>query len=228
MPAERHDDNRSSANSQRIFEVLRQAIVQLHLRPGHALSESEIAKQFNISRQPVREAFIKLNEIRLVEIRPRRGTFVRLISLHEIDNARFLREAIEAAVVRSAAEKASSADVAGLKNIIFQHHELAQERGYLKLLLHDETFHQSLARIAGRGEVWSVIQAFKTQVDRARFFTAPDEEAIRVMIQQHSEIIDGIEKGDPDIAEIAMRRHLHEIERFLPSLAETNPSYFTD
>ena len=74
--------------------VLRQCIAELRLKPGEALSEKDIAGRYGVSRQPVREAFIKLSEAGLVEIRPSRGTFVMKISVREVANARLVREAI--------------------------------------------------------------------------------------------------------------------------------------
>lgn len=214
--------------SSRIFEALRQDIIQLQMLPGCSLSEWEIARKFNVSRQPVREAFIKLGEVGLVEIKPRRGTFVRLISMREVDNVRFLREAIEVAVVRIAAEKATKKDIKALKEVLAEHRVLADKDDYFGLLLHDETFHRVVARIAKREDAWSVINSLKAQIDRARFLTLPDIESIRVIIEQHELVVQAIEKNDPDAAEEAMRRHLHEIQNFLPLLFKQYPNLFTD
>src|SRR5688500_7611656 len=87
LPALEDDSRarRQATMGSRVFDTLRQAIVQLQLRPGDPLSEADIARQLGVSRQPVREAFIKLAEIGLVEIRPQRGTFVRLISIREVE-----------------------------------------------------------------------------------------------------------------------------------------------
>ena len=63
-----------------IYIGLRHRIIRSEIPPGTALSEAEIARRFSISRQPVREAFIKLAEEGLLEVRPQRGTFVRKIS----------------------------------------------------------------------------------------------------------------------------------------------------
>ena len=57
-----------------------------------------------VSRQPVREAFIKLSEAGLVRIRPQRGTFVVKISTKQVTDARFVREAVEVAVARKACD----------------------------------------------------------------------------------------------------------------------------
>src|SRR6188474_173705 len=85
-----------------IYAALRREIVTMALKPGQALSEKEIADRFGVSRQPVREAFIKLAEKELVQVMPQRGTYVSKISVRDLANARFVREAVEVAVARSA------------------------------------------------------------------------------------------------------------------------------
>ena len=91
----------ASAGAQ-AFAALRHAIVTLKLRPGQSFSEQEVAQQLGVSRTPVREAFIKLADAGLVEVLPQRGTFVRKISVKAVKDARFVREAIELAVLRQA------------------------------------------------------------------------------------------------------------------------------
>ncbi len=90
----------TDAVRQRLFQVLRQSIIQMVLAPGQALSEKEIAETFMVSRQPVREAFIRLSEAGLVEVRPQRGTYVVKISQRAVLEARFVREAVEVAIVK--------------------------------------------------------------------------------------------------------------------------------
>ena len=218
----------SIGTSSRIFEALRQDIVQLHLRPGHLLSEWEVAKQFNVSRQPVREAFIKLGEVGLVEIRPKRGTFVRLISMREIDNARFIRGAIEVALVRQAALLAEKKDIEALLAVLDGHRILIDRDDYTGLLLHDELFHRTISHIAQREDAWSVINSLKAQVDRARFLTLPNVQSILVILEQHEKIVQAISNNDPEEAERSMLNHLREIQNFLPLLRKEHPDLFTD
>ena len=88
--------------AQRIESELRRLIIALELPPGSRLSEQDIAERHGVSRQPVREALIGLARTRLVEIQPQRGTTVVKISVRKMMEARFVREAIETAVVRRA------------------------------------------------------------------------------------------------------------------------------
>ena len=59
--------------NQQIYRILRRDIVHCLIAPGTPLSEKEVSVRFNVSRQPVREAFIKLAENGLIQIRPQRG-----------------------------------------------------------------------------------------------------------------------------------------------------------
>jgi len=86
--------------NQQIYRYLRKDIVTCAIQPGSLLSEKEVSARFNVSRQPVREAFIKLAEAGLVQVLPQRGTFVRKISAKRVADGRFIREAVEVSVVR--------------------------------------------------------------------------------------------------------------------------------
>jgi len=68
----REDDRQTAADG--VFESLRNDIISLRLEPGTKLSEVEIAKQNDVSRQPVREAFIRLSNMNLLLVRPQRAT----------------------------------------------------------------------------------------------------------------------------------------------------------
>jgi len=90
-----------------IFYRLQADIVAMRLPPGTKVSESEVAKQYGVSRQPVREAFIQLNNLGLLQVRPQKATLVRKISIQGILNARFIRTAVEIEVMRKACNTAT-------------------------------------------------------------------------------------------------------------------------
>jgi DNA-binding GntR family transcriptional regulator len=223
-----HRQLRQATIAGRVFEVVRQAIVQLQFRPGSPLSEAEIARQLGVSRQPVREAFIKLGEVGLLEIRPQRGTFVRLISIREVGSARFIREAVEVAVVRKAVTAASPADVAEMEGLVDRQRAVARTGDNAAFLRLDELFHQALARSADCSDAWRVLEGLKAQMDRVRYLSLPAATPLEVIIEQHAEIIRGIAARAPERAEAAMRQHLSEILHSLPQLALQHPALFAD
>src|ERR1041384_5044755 len=111
-----------------VFRTLRSAIVTLRLTPASALSEQEIADRLKVSRQPVREAFIKLSEIGLVRVLPQRGTFVTRISEKEVLDARFVREAVECAIARRASGGIAKSAMDELRDIIGEQRKAARTK----------------------------------------------------------------------------------------------------
>lgn len=211
-----------------IFRALRQAIVTMELLPGQALSEKEIAAAFGVSRQPVREAFIKLGEARLVRILPQRGTFVVRISLSDVANARFVREAVEVAVARAACSIASDDAQARLADLVAAQTAAASagdHRGFLAL---DEEFHRTLAEAVDCPTAWPIVEDVKAQMDRVRYLSLPEASPMSRLIEQHGAILAAIARRDPDAAAAAMRTHLGEILIALPRLARANPDLFDD
>ena len=84
----------SSSTAQQVYDWLHDRILRGDLAPGARLSETEIAGQVGVSRQPVREAFIRLTAAGLAEVRPQRGTFIGRISVGAVLSARLIREAV--------------------------------------------------------------------------------------------------------------------------------------
>lgn len=211
--------------STQLYRHLRGAVIRGELRPGQALSESEIARQYSTSRQPVREAFIKLAEERLVTILPQRGTFVVKISVADVLDARFVREAIEVAVAQEAATSAQPTAIRELRNLIEQQKAVAHGHNEEFLAL-DEEFHRTIALSVGRAHAWRVIENIKAQMDRIRYLSLDDATPLPLIIEQHTRIVDGIEAGDPTTAAAATRSHLREITVSLPNIAARFPDLF--
>jgi len=210
-----------------LHRVLRAAIIRAELVPGQAISEIEMSKRFAISRQPVREAFIKLGEERLLEVRPQRGTYVRKISVREVLDARHLREIIEISIVREVTGKRDAALIGNLRAIIARQAlvEPGDSRSFLAL---DEELHRALALHAGREYAWRVTESIKAQMDRVRFLSFDFATPKTLLIGEHNAIVDAIESGDPDLAAREMERHLREIVTSLPLVAEHYPEYFSE
>ena len=219
---------RQASMGARVFDSIRQAIVQLRLRPGNLLSEADVARQLGVSRQPVREAFIKLAEIGLVEVKPQRGTFVKLISIRQVQNVRFIREAIEVAVVRKAALEASPKRLDEFRALLEAQRDAERRGDHMDFLRLDEAFHQALSHSVDSDYAWRVLENLKAQMDRVRHLSMPDATPVDVLVGQHAAIIDAIARHAPDDAEAAMRTHLSEILLSLPRLAQAHPELFAD
>ncbi len=208
----------------RLREILRARIVSCDLPPGARISESEIAAAYGVSRQPVREAFIKLVQEGLLKVRPQRGSEVARIDLQAVLDARFVREATEADIVSLLASRGDPALVAELERQIALQ-ERVRKNSPADFIDLDEMFHRTLAEAAGRRTVWTLIETLKLHFDRVRFITSatfPTD----TLLAQHREIAARIGARDPAGAEAAIRTHLREVLSHLPEVTLAHPEYF--
>lgn len=214
-----------SAIAPQIYRLLRGRIVRTELLPGEVVSETEIAKAYDVSRQPVREAFIKLAEAGLIQIRPQRRTMITRITEHAVMEARFVREAIEADVVRLVALTCDDAMRRELHDQMAAQKQLSPNDtdGFMRL---DELLHRTLADMAGNPYAWRVVEDVKAQMDRVRHLTV-QQDHIRALIVQHAGIVEAIAANDVTAAEAAMRAHLREILKTMPEVAKARPELFT-
>lgn len=212
--------------SPQIYERLRRAITTLVMLPSEALSEQDLAQQLGVSRTPVREALIRLADEGLIDILPQRGSFVAPIRLSDVEEAQFIREALEVAVVQRLAGKGSDAFIASLRtNLAMQKQAVAagDREQFLEL---DEAFHRSLCEAAGLSRSWRVIQVVKLQMDRVRYLSLPDPGHLETLLAQHVAIFDALESGDPKQAGQRMTAHLREVLRTVQNLNATRPDLF--
>lgn len=211
-----------------LVQGLRQAIVAMQIRPGQALSEADIAKRYGISRQPVREAFIKLRELGLVQILPSRGTYVVKISVREVLNARFVREAVECALARAAAELIDAAGIERLRDNLAEQERAAAAGDGAHFYVLDEAFHRAVAAAVDCEYAARVVDGARVQIDRVRFLSLPRATPLSVLLTQHQAIAKAIASHDAEAADAAMRIHLREILISLPQLAAQHPDLFED
>jgi len=212
--------------ARRVLRELRNAIVTMRFRPGQALSEQDVASQLGVSRQPVREAFIKLSEAGLLTIRPQRGTFIVKISVKEVFDARFVREAVELAVVRRACAEMTSSGIESLRANLKEQWAVADNPDPERFMELDEAFHRGIALGVGCEYAWRVVEETKAQMDRVRYLSLPNATPVVRLIAQHEAIVNEIEARSPDRAEAAMRQHVREILTSLPELAQRFPDFF--
>ena len=216
----------SSSAALRVERELRRAIVDLELPPGTRLSEQELASRLGVSRQPVREALIALAKTRLVEVLPQRGTSVVKISVAKMMEARFVREAIEVAVVRRACEAFDREARQRIEQLFDMQHEAATEGDHHSFRRYDEMFHMALSTGAGCVLAWQTVEDLKAHMDRVCLLTLPGSEAMLPLVEQHREIVTAVDAQDPGRAEEAMRYHLTAILRALPRAEAEHPDLF--
>lgn len=212
------------AASGEIAGVLRRAIVNVDLVPGTALNESDVATQFGVSRTPVREAFRTLLSERLLDVRPQKGTFVALLYRPDLEDALFVREALECA----AAERAARAPAEQRKVLlsIVEQQRMALQRGDREgSLAADEELHRKIMELSGHPSAWEVVRQARTHLERLRRIASADLGGSEEALGYHEKIAEAIVSGDATAAVKLLRSHVRQIEGFIGRIAELHAGY---
>lgn len=213
-----------------IFGFIRDAIISMELLPGQMISETALAQEFGVSRTPVREALIQLSHIGFVEVLPQRGTYVSKFSIEKILEARFIREALEVAVVTLLATNADEAvrlkAVDDCEKIIADQRTAAADNDSLAFQNLDDYFHQTLASYTQYPRVASFIEAEKAHMDRVRNLSLHVSGQYKRVLNQHTAIIKAIKVGSADKSAEAMSIHLKDVYNILEVIPQEHPEYF--
>ncbi|MGN7457121.1 GntR family transcriptional regulator [Paenibacillus pasadenensis] len=210
------------------YRRLRAEILSLELPPGTAISEKDVSLRFGVSRTPVRECFVRLAQEGLLDIYPQRGTYVSRIDAHLVEEARFLREQLEAAVVRlAAADGLDPVSLAELEaNLLLQQSCLDDGQDGSRMFRLDEEFHARLFAACGKSHTWSVIGSAGVHLNRSRRLRLAADPDWRHLLEQHRAILQAIRERAPERAERVMREHLQLVRLDRARLAELYPDYF--
>lgn len=190
------------------------------------MSEKDLSLKLGVSRTPVREAFIRLSEEGLVDIFPQRGTLVAPIRIAEIEEAQFLRDILETAVVKRAAESIDPAILTELTDNLHQQELILKRKDYDAFWELDERFHHLLCKSASLPRAWRVIHAVKGQLDRVRYISLPEPGHAKLVLRQHTEILEAVRARDVERAVTAMQDHLQEIWRSIERMAREDKEMF--
>jgi DNA-binding GntR family transcriptional regulator len=212
--------------SDRVYDELASAIRDLRLRPGVALSETELAVQLRVSRTPLREAIARLVENGLVSVVPQVGTRVEPIRLYDVRQAQFVREHLEVAAFAAACELPER-DTAQLR-LLLAAQQRASARGDVDAFFAaDEAFHEQIFTLSGYPGAWRAMQPVKLQLDRLRRLSLPEASTVTDLIEEHTAILDALEAGDARGGGTVLSRHARRVLDYGPALQSAHPELFT-
>lgn len=217
-----------TTSSDIVFDELFGKITRLELLPGTKISETDVAKSFGFSRQPVREAFTRLANLNLLLVRPQRATVVRPFSRQLIANARFVRAAIELEVVRTAAAGRDTSVDAALKANLREQADTIAAEDVARFHELDYQFHKLLCASARQSFAFDIIAETKAQVDRLCTLALTSKDAMEVLYEDHQSLLQALFNGDAQEAEKVLRRHLDRLTPTIQAIYTTHNAYFDE
>lgn len=201
--------------SERVYAALREDIFRQVLRPGQRLDVREIAAACDVSAAPVRQALARLGEEGLVEIAPRRGTFVTRIGPDGIREIFQIRRLIETGVVDVVRATLPSAVEEGLASLLDQMEALAEGdsfRDYASFIQLDAEFHRAPLTALANQRLLRLYDSLHAHIHVARgLYSRPGKRAAATLAE-HRAIWHGFQRHSIESTKEAILSHLANAE----------------
>lgn len=182
--------------------------------PGSRLDPQSVAKEFGVSRTPVRDTLVRLENDRLVETRPRSGTFVTRPSRHDVHEVCQLRKALEWLATGVAAANMPKDQIADLRAESVAALKAADKGDYDPFFASDTRIHREIVAATGNSRLISARESVEPFVYWLRVLGATGRHRLAGSTQRHLEILDAMAARDTETAQEAAALHLVEVEEW--------------
>jgi DNA-binding GntR family transcriptional regulator len=190
-----------------VADGLREQIFSKQIAPGSWLDEQSLAKQFGISRTPMREAIKVLASEGLITIKMRRGAYVTEVNRGDLEQIYTVLSLLESQAVKEVAIKANEDELNLLDHLHHRLEKAAADRDIEQFFEINSKFHELIQEIAGNRWMNGVIDDLRKVLKLHRRESLTSTGRIQNSLMEHREILKAILKRDQLAAEAAMRKH---------------------
>jgi DNA-binding GntR family transcriptional regulator len=194
-----------------VYEELKAAIVDLRLAPGDPLREATLAGQLGVSKTPIREALTRLEQEGLVETTSFKGAVVTGYSRQDLIEIYELRELLENAAARAAAESMTEADLARLSHISQESRKLKRSNDAAGLAALLSEFDDVVFDQVRNSRIRALLENLRAHLTRIGLLTAEIPGRIDASVDEHEKIVAAIVAHDPELAEQQMSQHIRSV-----------------
>ena len=186
--------------SAKVYEYLTNKILSRELKPGDKIQEQVIAKEFNTSRTPVREAIRDLAKSGIINIYPNRYSEIARFDDKKVKDVGVAKTILDRINIKMAGYYGSRAEYSVLKNLAETCYKAASDGHLADRIKADSDFHWEIARIGKNSAFSDMMRVLLIQVEylqAARYLTAEDPKS---QFENHNRIVDSLMSGDLDTA----------------------------
>jgi DNA-binding GntR family transcriptional regulator len=199
----------------RVANAIRDAIIEGKFKPGEKIPEKDLAKELGVSRTPVREAIHILEQQRLVEIRPKHGTFIATLDWEEVQDSLSVRTALEQLAVQQAMERLDPKEwdelCAKFQDVLDRMLDAESREDVVRSTELDIEWHTLLIDAAGNeclSRTWRNAGLSTLVWSPEREIYPFNEPLLLRPAVRHKELLDVLRKREPDNCAEAIRSHI--------------------
>lgn len=193
-----------------VADRIRDQIYQRELTPGDAIDEMALCERFGISRTPLREALKVLNSEGLIELIPRRGSFVRSMDIEELNELFPVMVVLEGLCAREAVENCEPEDLQKLEQMHEKLEDLAKQGDIDGYYEQNFVFHQAVQDLSGNKWLQRVIGDLRKVLRLARHMQLTIPGRLENSLEEHRNIMLAFKNNNPDLADQNMQDHLKQ------------------
>jgi DNA-binding GntR family transcriptional regulator len=207
---------RSADLADQVFDRLIEAIVTHELRPGTPLREAKLAKDWGISRTPLREAIREAASTGLLELRPNRRPIIRQLSADDVAKLYTVRESLELLALDLAFERIAPSEVQELNREAGRLQSLRPGTQWTKRALSlDSRLHGLWFAQCDNRWLRQVLEQQWTFIRILQQVVARDPEAIRRALEEHLKILAALAERNKTRARALLQDHIRSSADFL-------------
>lgn len=199
--------------NQRVYNKIRELIETGAIPLGTQLDERTLASELAVSRTPLREAITKLVEEGLVERRPYRGNFVRVLTIKQVNDLYEVRGTLEGLAIRLAVGRLSEEKLARLRLILEDTQKALEGGDLVQYGTADQRFHDTIAQFSENGTLIETLGRLRQQIHLVRSDANRDPQVVARTALERSLILAALEARDAQEAARLMEAHIDGVRR---------------
>jgi DNA-binding GntR family transcriptional regulator len=201
-----------ASRAELVYTNLRAAIHAGRFEPGERIREADVAAWLGVSRTPVRDALKRLESDGILASAPRRGLIVAELDQQQVSELYSVRDVLEGLAGRLAAQHATSAEVAAMRDLL-ERQARTRDEDSAALVRLNQLFHEVVSRAARNRYLSSMLDAFQSSLALLPGTTYSAAGRPASALTEHTELVDAIEHRDAERAEHLARDHMRAAER---------------
>lgn len=201
--------------------------MNMTLEPGMNVSVQKLSERYGVSRTPVREAIVRLQQSGLVEIYPQRKTVVSKIDLERVCEEWFIRTSLESAVVEDFIRRCSELVTDTMQELINKQKKYTDKEHYGEFYLKDNRFHQLIFETAEQSLAWKTIENVASHYNRIRLLNGKIN-GVGSIIDEHERMVKAARKRDLETMRKAVMEYSNNLLEQVKSMSKQYPHFFSN
>lgn len=198
-----------------VYEVLKKRILSRQFRPGQRLNLDELEQQLGVSRTPLKDALNRLAMESLVEILPRKGTYVTTLTVEELKEVFEVRQVLELYAAKLSIHRITPAKLQEMHDLVTDLEILIDNNtysDYQAFMAKDRDLHLLIVELAGNRKLLELYKSLNVHVQIARAFYVQIDKRVQDTHKEHRAILQAFEAKDWEALERTLNRHIEAIK----------------